>query len=512
MDTDQFQMRNILTGIDKSVDDGLTLSRALSTRSDVFLKLNDPFNGFNDLKLAVKHGLRVKKNPEYHAKMAKLYACKSRMHLKTIKYLKILLVENNVDRCLDSLNTFNQTVGHNRQLRNDLLTEIKKIKKIVKRPENRKKELVHKPVHSDEVSLGLTLAWTPEAGKHFVASKDFGAAETLIVEKAKCACLYPKSFGTHCYHCFARLVAPIGCTECASVAFCSVKCCEAADGYHKLECKYLDLLIGSGMSVLCHIALRIVLQSKTPEIALEEGRRLSEIFCTNSTMRSSEDYFKRCLMTTFLVRCLQKSGFFSSHNSEFVRPTGIEMDIAELILQYLQSLQFNAHEIHETVLKDLVNVSVARYNFIGLGVYEVGAMLNHECSPSVTRFFQSTNIVLTSIRPHKKGEIVAENYGPMFTKQTLKDRQRNLASRYWFNCTCQACREDWPLITKLNNKCRIRCPTDNCNGVFNHPKNPLKEVKCKTCNKKFTLEDSISLLRKAEELFNLGNAEMKVSF
>lgn len=44
------------------------------TRSEVFFKMNDGFNGLNDLQLAVKHGLPVKNNPEYYAKLAKFYA------------------------------------------------------------------------------------------------------------------------------------------------------------------------------------------------------------------------------------------------------------------------------------------------------------------------------------------------------------------------------------------------------------------------------------------------------
>jgi len=31
--------------------------------------------------------------------------------------------------------------------------------------------------------------------------------------------------------------------------------------YHRYECHYIDLLVGSGMSILCHLALRIVTQS-----------------------------------------------------------------------------------------------------------------------------------------------------------------------------------------------------------------------------------------------------------
>ena len=70
------QIKNFpFADVDKDIDNGLTLALALMTRSEVFFKMNDGFNGLNDLQLAVKYGLPVKNNPEYYAKLAKFYAC-----------------------------------------------------------------------------------------------------------------------------------------------------------------------------------------------------------------------------------------------------------------------------------------------------------------------------------------------------------------------------------------------------------------------------------------------------
>ena len=53
----------------------------------------------------------------------------------------------------------------------------------------------------------------------------------------------------------------VSCPECSGVAFCSIDCRDSAiKTYHKYECKYMDIMIGSGMSILCHIALRIITQ------------------------------------------------------------------------------------------------------------------------------------------------------------------------------------------------------------------------------------------------------------
>lgn len=66
----------------------------------------------------------------------------------------------------------------------------------------------------------------------------------------------------------------------------------------------------------------------------------------------------------------------------------------------------------------------------------------------IFRHFEGKNIVLTSVRPLKANEIVPENYGPVFTRKTLAERQRSLSSRYWFDCKCLACEQDWPCLNQ----------------------------------------------------------------
>jgi SET and MYND domain-containing protein 4 len=139
-------------------------------------------------------------------------------------------------------------------------------------------------------------------------------------------------------------------------------------------------------------------------------------------------------------------------------------------------------------------------------------MFNHECYPSITRHFSSTSLIFNTIRPHSKGEIVAENYGPIFTKQTLPERQRNLTSRYWFKCTCRACREDWPILDKLSNKCRFRCPREMCEGILPFPRdNKRKDIKCPLCKKNVSLQISLNILDEVEDLFHQGAILMDVS-
>lgn len=124
------------------------------------------------------------------------------------------------------------------------------------------------------------------------------------------------------------MVAPVGCTDCVSVAFCREECRnKALTTYHRYECKFLDLFIGSGMSILSHTALRMITQnSLQTTLKIYKNRTKEKIFslATNSKLRKPEDFFQRTVMAAFLLRCLQKSGYFSegeaNESGKFVCP------------------------------------------------------------------------------------------------------------------------------------------------------------------------------------------------
>lgn len=121
------------------------------------------------------------------------------------------------------------------------------------------------------------------------------------------------------YFVFSRLVAPVGCHICSNVAFCTVSCRdEALNTYHKYECKIMELLLGSGVSVLCHLALRMITQKELKEnLRLYGNRKKEHVFslCTNREKRSPKDFFRRTVMASFLLRCLQKVGYFGEEYS-----------------------------------------------------------------------------------------------------------------------------------------------------------------------------------------------------
>ena len=53
---------------------------------------------------------------------------------------------------------------------------------------------------------------------------------------------------------------------------------------------------------------------------------------------------------------------------------------------------------------------------------------------------------MRALAPLSPGTEVAENYGPVFYFKDRLGRRAELSGRYWFDCECQACKEDWPLL------------------------------------------------------------------
>ncbi|XP_072930966.1 SET and MYND domain-containing protein 4 [Epargyreus clarus] len=535
-------LRAPMTGNEEVIDGGVSLALGLWLRSEVLLETGRPKAALEDLKLALKERLPARMRAQYYWRMGHCYKGAEEPTRAKVSY-----------------ELAGRLLGSDEAAKCQLAKDIESLDYTVlpKHPPDKPGISLSGGAKQNMPALSklIKIAEEENQGRFAVANNEIKTGDVLLVDSPYAACLLPDYYGSHCLHCFKRLedfenAAPVWCPKCSSVAFCSIVCRDnAVSTYHSFECQYLDLFIGSGMSILSQIALRmvtqagldtsLVLHSKflSNEIKTVEGAALNDIegmskkskmksrrerlnrskkglksftdkdlkdnesetkvedkmsyheklemtaaqiysLCTHSAQRRGSDYLKRVVMGMFLTECLKKAGFFK--NCE--QASKAETSICELIVRNLQLLQFNAHEIYET-LRGQHTFTGSKPIYIAVGIYPTGALFNHECYPAVARYFEGRKIVLRATRPLAPGEVVSENYGPHFMTRSLKERQRSLACRYWFRCECVACREDWPTLKQMRPDAAtyLRCPNLSCTCKFKaNPKCP--PGKCPKCS------------------------------
>ncbi|XP_066968719.1 SET and MYND domain-containing protein 4-like [Macrobrachium rosenbergii] len=382
-------------------------------------------------------------------------------------------------------------------------------------------------------SAAVGIEESKEAGRYAVVTRPVGSGQVLFSEKPYAFVLHLDRTGTHCHHCAARLVAPVACKWCSAITFCSKQCRdESLESYHRWECKSGELLRGSGMSLNSSLALRLITLHdleffKELKPRLEEPARLPSeknphrpddyVSVYNMVAlpekRSPEDFLERSLMACFLLKVLQRMHFFGRWDEESPPDkelTEDEVFIGSLLLRHLQILQFNSHEVTGVgFAKDKVNFKEAKNISLGLALYPTISFCNHSCYPAVARFFKGTKMVVLNLRPLKAGEVVAENYGPVFTHHEIQQRQRKLLSRYWFTCACEACKNDWPVYQKMAFKRRFRCQT--CSAGFGITDPSKTQIKCPGCNTQVNVKDTMNVISKAEESYLLGKMHLDAS-
>ncbi|KAK9881282.1 hypothetical protein WA026_015405 [Henosepilachna vigintioctopunctata] len=493
----QSVLRSQTTGENMETDNGNSLSLALIGRSKVLMEIEKINYACTDILLALREGLPDIFKGEAYFRLAICYKALDEDKKADISFqvAKKLLNENEELLFKRYLNETSSTA------------KFRTLKKKKELPKISGKPSAVLPNAIDKLKVRSTSTF----GRHIVSEGDIKTGDTLVVEKPEAACLIPKMFGSHCQNCLERLIAPIWCPTCSNVAFCSTQCKDQAlASYHKYECKIMDLLHGSGLSVLSFLALRMVTQHDLEEqLNICENRQEEPIFklCTNSEKRGSKDFFMRTTMAAFLLRCLQKTGYFNFTNDSVI-PTEMELKVGAVLLFNLQMLQFNAHEVYEKIHPSSHRFKGSKINYIGVGVYPTVALFNHQCYPSVTRYFIGKNIIVNAIKPIHPGDIVAENYGPIFTKKPFLVRQKSLLARYWFKCECDACMQSWPMINCEEVSTRVRCPTKDCQNVFTFSLSKGQIFNCIRCKLEVNLKSSVKKIQWCEEQYMLGLKKM----
>ena len=377
-------------------------------------------------------------------------------------------------------------------------------------------------------SQAIDVGYSDDTGRYMVAAQEIRTGDVLMVEEPYASVLFSDFYGSHCYRCMARVVAPVPCAQCSTVVFCGNDCRNAAwDKYHRYECRYQALLHKSWCGHIGHLAMRLVhvtgpaklaaflaeRDGRDPPPALKaglnkDGRYVNDhesvdSLTTNEKTRAPEGLFDFAVIAVFLTKILRDSGtledYGMSDNGESIGA------IQGALLHHLQIIQCNGFCVTELQLtSDFENPHPAE---IGNGIYPTCALMNHSCDACADTAFYGDAFVVRAVRPVRAGDEVTISYGPHFSSTKQRERQAALRSQYSFECRCVACRGKWPLWKEII----TNVPTFICSECRKplHMTNLKKGryVTCRKCNHRVDVSECVRYLEASHESYAAAMAD-----
>ncbi|KAJ8664721.1 hypothetical protein QAD02_006383 [Eretmocerus hayati] len=160
--------------------------------------------------------------------------------------------------------------------------------------------------------------------------------------------------------------------------------------------------------------------------------------------------------------------------------------VGSLILKLMQIILFNYHEYCALDYPDHESYP-APENFdpsIGWGICSWGSLFNHSCWPNARRFFVcGQRIVILCVLPIKKNDQIFDTYSNDNFYEDDKTSRTEFVSNYQFDCSCQACCENWPPVLEIAQRkgnFRAKLPSDKaCYRLCSKIEVALREKKFK---------------------------------
>ncbi|XP_052829237.1 SET and MYND domain-containing protein 4 [Octopus bimaculoides] len=370
-------------------------------------------------------------------------------------------------------------------------------------------------------SDAICMKYSKSKGRYISATRDINVGEVLAIEKPYSSVINDDHHSSHCHHCCKRAEHPIPCSSCAEVVYCNTICREESwNQYHSVECSIL-LSIKLLEYDVYHLALRMVIKANYDYIknfeesfADEKSTKPSALGFNKLGQYDSEDYwsiynlvnhseertfsdlFRRTLTAVYLLKCLERTKFFSKADD----CKDIHLIVGGHILRHLQMLPCNAHEITELSinLKQPLKSSAVD---IGSAVYATLSLFNHSCDPNVVRHSYGNLCVVRAIHHIPKGMDVIDSYGILYPVDDKEKREAELGRRYFFDCSCVACVNDWPLYDDIpSHSPYFKC--EKCYQVLGQFENEDQDFNCRNCGERQVLSYRVKELMIIEPKFD----------
>lgn len=404
-----------------------------------------------------------------------------------------------------------------------LLSEIRTVKKFLRRNcnpflnQNVSDGVLTNGEQSESlyVNKSMQIAYNKLEGRHAVCHQKMEAGEVILSERPYASALSKAHNFTHCQNCLKRTTVPVSCDTCRDIIFCSRSCKDRAS-FHKYECGILESIWKCKSDLATHLSIRMITTKDRLKLIEygeraecngtsnghgeisndeEEYRKLYSLL-THETEFTTEKLFEFMLMAKFQVECLKTGGFLTNNDNESY--------FASLLYRNILILHFNAHEIFE--LQKDNDADPGKTVCIAAAIYPFLAQFNHSCDPDTVRYFDGDRVIIRATRNIAPGEQISENYGPIFTQEPQHERQLKLKETYKFECQCEACTNNWPLLKEMQDSCLpVKCRGNNgsCGRVLSCNELTTK-ISCPECKHETDVMEIIKFIKTVEVNLDTG--------
>lgn len=329
------------------------------------------------------------------------------------------------------------------------------------------------------VEQSTEVCFEPKLGRFMRATKDIEPGEVVLFEDPLVAftqCNAQTKRSKACHHCMNSLGrAPFPSSNVKGIYFCSWTCeLLALNGYHQHEAiilsdylEQLNLEIGSTSGVM-FLALRAVIMRPWTFYMRPEAQDIAQNPDAQFNWKEKQDVIlnKDEMGFRFLMSLVDHESHVdpSERLPIAIRAVMLAKSLAfthyvphaendlkflsQLLYRFQLSIAYNIHSVYHVGGNISGDIPLEQ---VGSALYKEAVYLNHSCSPNTSRFFLGNKIILLAKRFITKGEEVSNNYGIHHEQMSRDQRRSLLRDKYKFDCGCEGCERDLPLLPQIPN-------------------------------------------------------------
>ncbi|VUZ54920.1 unnamed protein product [Hymenolepis diminuta] len=202
------------------------------------------------------------------------------------------------------------------------------------------------------------------------------------------------------------------------------------------------------------------------------------------------------IAAVFLAFCLYPGGY--PMDWSYSKQGNIKMNISDklpaswiggCLLYHLQSTRINSFGFYDVARSE----EAMKYEDLSSLIYPPLSLINHSCDPSALVLITSEGVAfLMSIRDLKARNEITISYQVAYEEKNTRDHKRQLKENYFFECTCEACQNNWNNENPVE---KVKCPHCQFGSEL-----IAQTARCSKCESFLPIEEAYKLISDVREL------------